>query len=136
MKTSALKLTTLFMIPFLTACTGGTMVLEDHLSSFMSVSNMSGTEIYYSVKKSNGYIIYLINVKEEHALNIHGEVKLEEGSLEFVFYKYESDDQSFNYAKATGDLDFDIPLTETGKYKIKITHEDFKGSYRLNWAKK
>ena len=65
MKTSTLKLTTLFMIPFLTACTGGTMVLEDHLSSLMSVSNMSGTEIYYSVKKSNGYIIYLINVKEE-----------------------------------------------------------------------
>ena len=135
MKINLLKLSSLFMIPALTGCgIGGTRVVFDHTTSIMSTSNVTGSSISFSCQKCNGEIVYEIKVKENTDLNIYGNAKINLGALT-ITVKDESEEEQYYQDIIIDDLEFQITLPEAGKYHISIIHDDFKGSYKLNWSK-
>ena len=133
MNTRITKLLPFIFAPMLIGCAGSTMVISDKTTSLVSSTNMTGTSISFSCQKSNGEIIYQIVVSEKTALTISSDVKLSEGSVTFtVTY---GDEQIYD-GSISESANFEIPLKEYGKHRIKINHTNFKGSYALNWAKK
>ena len=135
MKINLLKLSSLFMIPALTGCgIGGTRVVFDRTTSIMSTSNVTGSSISFSCQKCNGEIVYEIKVKENTDLNIYGNAKLNLGALT-ITVKDELEEEQYYQDIIIDDLEFQITLPEAGKYHISIIHDDFKGSYKLNWSK-
>ena len=135
MKTNFLKLSALFMIPVLTGCgLGGIRVISDHTTAIMSSSNISGSSISFSCQKCNGEIVYEIKVKENTDLNIYGNAKINLGALT-ITVKDESEEEQYYQDIIVDDMDFQIALPEPGKFHLSIIHDDFKGSYKLNWNK-
>ena len=126
MKSVVRKLLPLAFIPFLSACAGSTIIVSNNTTSIMSVSNMSGSEIYFSCKSCKGEIVYQISVGETQSLSIKTDVKIDGGTVTFTVTEQGITDNS----------NFEIPLKDYGKHRVKINHDGFKGSYRLNWSKK
>ena len=133
MKHSATRLIPLLFVPFLIACNGGTVMLLDSTTHIMSTLNMRSTDISFSSQKSNGDTIYKIVVNEKRALNVSCEYKVLSGAITMSMMTME--DEEFFQEIVIEDANFDIPLKEYASYKIKIHYDDFRGSYRLNWAK-
>ena len=133
MKANILKLMPMCFICAISACNGSVMIVEDHLTSIFSTTNMTSTSLYFSASKSNGYIVYAINVKEGQSLSIKCNATIDLGALTFDVTK-QDEEEAFFHKIVTDNLDFEIPLQEYGKYKIKVIHDEFKGSYCLNWA--
>lgn len=133
MKHPAIRLMPLLFVPFITACNGGTVMLLDSTTHIMSTLNMRSTDISFSSQKSNGDTIYKIVVNEKRALNVACEFKVTLGSITMSMTTME--DEEFFSEIIIEDTNFDIPLKEYASYKIKIHYDDFRGSYRLNWAK-
>lgn len=133
MKHTTIKLLPLLFVPFLTACSGGTVILFDSTVHLMSSLNMRSTDISFSSQKSSGDTIYKIVVNEKRALNVACEFKVTLGAITMSMMTME--DEEFFSEIIIEDTNFDIPLKEYANYKIKIHYDDFRGSYRLNWAK-
>ena len=106
----------------------------DNTVSITSVRNTKDGEIYYSAQQCKGDITYQINITEKHALNIASEVTISDGS--FTLLVTDKNGETTYEEVLDSDKNFDIPLKETGKYKIKVSSDYFKGSYRFNWMKK
>ena len=90
--------------------------------------------ISFSCQKCNGEIVYEIKVKENTDLNIFGNAKINLGALT-ITVKDELEEEQYYQDIIVDDFDFQITLPESKKYHISIIHDDFKGSYKLNWNK-
>ena len=135
MKNNIFRLSTLLMVPLLTACVfGDTKVVSDNTTAIMSTSNMTSTSISFSCQKCDGVIIYSINVKEENEKAISCNLDLSSGALTIVVKDSEGVELYNNSLNES--VNYDIPLESYGKHRIELTHNEFKGSYRLSWAKK
>lgn len=134
MKHSVKALSTLLIIPFLCSCNSGTILVSDKTTAVAAVSNLKPTEIYFSCQKCEGVSIYSFNVKEGQSKIIKTDVSVDSGSLSFVLTN--NDKEEVYKETFTVKANFEIPLENYGKYRIEINHEQFKGSYRLNWENK
>ena len=134
MKNVVRKLLPLAFIPFLSACAVSTIIVSNNTTSIMSVSNMSSSEIYFSCKSCKGEIVYQITVGETQSLSIKTDVKIDGGTVTFTVTTVAGD---LIYEQGiTDNSNFEIPLKDHGKHRVKINHDGFMGSYRLNWSKK
>lgn len=124
----------LLIVPFLVGCTGSTMVVKDNTTAIASLSNVNSTSISFSCQKCVGDITYRINVKENQSLDIVTSVKVTTGSVSFLVT--DSDANEIFNQTISEDSDFTISLKDYGKHLIKIDHDNFKGSYKLDWSKK
>lgn len=123
------------MIPLLTSCIfGDTKIVYEKTTALMSTSNMTATSISFSCQKCDGEVAYSINVKESNELAISCNIDLTGGSLALVV-KDSDGVELFNNIHNEA-ANYDIPLEKYGKHRIEITYTEFKGSYRLSWAKK
>ena len=135
MKNRLLKIPMLLMIPFVTGCSiGGTRIVREHTTALMSTSNMTGSSISFSCKKCDGETVYEIKVKENTDLNIYSNVKIEDGTLTIVIMDVTEEEQYYQKVSSES-MDYQVALPESGKYRIGITHESFKGSYKFSWNK-
>ena len=134
MKNVFRRLLPLMVAPLLASCSfGTTKILKQDLTTIMSTSNMTSTEIYLSCQKANGYIIYQILLSENTANKITADVKVNSGTVTFTVSTME--DRELYSQPLTSDNVFTMNLFDLGNFKVRIDHEDFKGSYKLNWAK-
>lgn len=134
MKNVFRRLLPLMVAPLLMSCvTGTTKVIKDNTTTIMSTSNVSSTEIYLSCQQANGDITYQILLSEKTSLTINGEANLSSGTVSFLVS--EMDDKELYSLAIDTNQNFSFPLEKEGNYKIKINHQNFKGSYKLNWAK-
>ena len=127
------KLSILLAIPFLSACVNGVSVVSDNTTSVAAVSNMTSTSISFSCQKCAGTKTYSFNIKEEMSTTIKADVTIDDGSLTFTIKN--ADKEEIYSEKLNASANYEIPLNSTGKYQITINHDQFKGSYKLNWAK-
>ena len=134
MKNRVTKLIPLLFVPFLTGCADGPVVLLDATTHIMSTLNMRSTDITFSTQLSNGDTIYKIVISEKRDLNIASEFKVQAGAITITAMTM--GDEEFFQEIVIDDANFNIPLKEYASYKVKVHYDDFKGSYRLNWAKK
>ena len=121
----------LLIAPMLMGCKGGTFIIAEKMVSFNSVSTMTNKGISYSFKKCNGYVIFRINLLEDKEPTLQNFVTVEEGTVTITVMNM--DDEVLSTKELTESLDFETPLKETGKYKLKLEHVDFKGSYKIKW---
>ena len=127
------RLSTLLVLPFLTACVNGTMLVSDNTTAVAVVSNMTSTEISFSCKKAEGTTIYSFNIKESNSTAIKTDVTLVAGSISF---KISDSDKTEMYNETLeASRNYEINVEKPGKYRIEITHNQFQGIYKLNWAK-
>ena len=135
MKTPIRQLSILLLTPFLFGCiNSGTALVSDKSTAVASVSNLKPAEIYFSCQRCEGITIYSFNIKEGQSPTVKADVTVESGSLTFTIT--DSNKETLFSEQHTAKANFDIRLENYGKYRIEITHEKFKGSYRLNWEKK
>ena len=134
MKNTVTKLIPLLFIPFLTACNDGAVVLYDLSTHVMSTSLVRSTDISFSTQKSDGDTVYKIVINEKRDLAIACEFTVQSGAL--TISAMTMDDEQFFEEIVIDNSNFSIPLKEYASYKVKVHYDDFKGSYRLNWAKK
>ena len=134
MKNRVTKLIPLLFIPFLTACNDGAVVLLDTSTHIMSTSMIRSTDISYSTQKSDGDMVYKIIINEKRDLAIACEFTVQRGAL--TISAMTMDDEQFFEEIVIEDSNFSISLKEYASYKVKVHYDDFRGSYRLNWAKK
>lgn len=124
----------LISLPLLASCiASGVYVVSDKTTSIASISNIKTTEIYYKCQKSQGDIIYALVIKDNQSTTIKSNVVVEEGSLSLKVTN--SDKVEIYNSTLTEPLEYEIPLEKTGKYRLEISHQSFKGSYKFNWAK-
>lgn len=121
----------LLIAPMLSACKGGTFIIAENMQAFNSVSTMTSKGVSYSFKKCNGYVIFRINLLEDKEPTLQNSVTVEEGTVTITVMNM--DDEVLSSKELTESLDFETPLKETGKYKLKLEHVDFKGSYKIKW---
>ena len=132
MKHTFKALSTLLIIPLLSSCGGGTILVSDKTTAVAAISNLKPTEIYFSCQKCEGASIYSFEVKETYSKTIKTEISVDSGGLSFVITN--SNKEEVYKDSFTVKANFEIPLENYGKYRIEINHEQFRGSYRLNWA--
>ena len=134
MKSIVRRLTPLMFVPFLMACGNGTtMVLSDKTTFIMSNQTVTNTMISLSVQKANGETIYKIALGNKTSDTVHGDVNTTGGAVTFTVLTMEDEVLYDNEFSEAGN--FDVTVTETGNYKLKIVYSDFKGSYKVSWAK-
>ena len=134
MKNIVKRLTPLMVVPFLMACGNGTtIVLSENATFIMSNQTVTNTVIALSVQKANGQTTYRISLGDKTSDTIHGDVSPKDGSVEFTVLTMEDEVLYNNEFIAEGN--FDVTVPETGNYKFKIEYSDFKGSYKVSWAK-
>lgn len=128
------KLSTLIFLPFLASCVAGdTMLVSDKTTAIGSVSNMTSTELSFSFQKCDGVSIYSFKIKEENSTSIKTSVTVEEGTVAFKIT--DSDKVEMYNETLEESKNYEINVEKPGKYRIEITHNQFKGKYKLNWAK-
>ena len=128
------KLSALIFVPFLASCVAGdTMLVSDKTTAIGSVSNMTSTELSFSFQKCDGVSIYSFKIKEENSTSIKTSVTVESGSISFKIT--DSDKVEVYNEKLEESKKYEINVEKPGKYRIEITHNQFKGKYKLNWAK-
>ena len=132
MKHSLIKLMPLAALPLLVACGGTVSIVSENCTAIGAISNMTSTSISYSVAKCNGKIKYRITVTEKNALNINASFTVKEGSIKILVS--DANEAALYEGTITEDTNFDVPLKEYGKHFITLEHDQFKGSYKLNWA--
>lgn len=133
MNKSLRKLPILLMTPFLLGCEGTTTIISSMAVMMGAVTKTTSTSISFSCQKASGDITYRINISEKNSTTIKCKTEIIYGALTMTITN--SLGQEKYKEILIDDLEFEIPLEETGKYKILVHHDDFKGSYNLDWAK-
>ena len=128
------KLLPLFALPFLIACgNGSTIILNMNATFIMASRSETSTKISLSVQKANGDMTYRISIGDKTADKLSGDVKVKGGQVSFIVSTM-GDDVLYENAFAEAG-NFEVPVTEAGNYKIKISFSDYNGSYIVTWAK-
>ena len=122
----------ILLIPTLTGC-GGSMLDDSKCTSFGAVSSVTSTAISYSVQKADGTLVYSINVKESHALEIKASVELDKGAITVGLKNKDGEEKYKEIIIET--TNFSIPIETYGKYKITVICDDFKGKFAFSWSK-
>jgi len=134
MKQLAKKLLPLTVLPFLVACGNGTTVVIDMHANFIMASRVeTNTKISLSVQKANGDMTYRITIGDKTSDTLTGDVKVKGGQVSFLVSTM-NDEVLYENAFAE-DGNFEVKVSEAGKYKIKLNFSDFNGSYVVTWAK-
>ena len=116
----------------LTSC-GGTPTVSESGTSLFANRKMTSTSISYSCEKDNRNATYTFQVKKNHADEIAFNA-----TVEYGFFTYTLSDSSGVTLKAdivVDDVNYTIPLNGSGKYKLNIITDDFKGTYQFKWSK-
>ena len=134
MKQLAKKLLPLTVLPFLVACgNGATVVIDMHANFIMASRVETNTKISLSVQKANGDMTYRITIGDKTSDTLTGDVKVKGGQVSFLVSTM-NDEVLYENAFAE-DGNFEVKVSEAGKYKIKLNFSDFNGSYVVTWAK-
>ena len=134
MKQFAKKLLPLTVLPFLVACgNGATVVIDMHATFIMASRSETSTRISLSVQKANGDMTYKIAIGDKTSDTLTGDVKVKGGEVAFAVTTM-ADEVLYENAFAEGG-NFEVKVSESGDYKIKLNFSDFNGSYVVTWAK-
>ena len=76
---------------------------------------------------------YRITIGDKTSDTLTGDVKVKGGQVSFAVTTM-ADEVLYENAFAEGG-NFEVKVSEAGKYKIKLNFSDFNGSYVVTWAK-
>lgn len=114
----------LFLIIFLLGLCGCSYV------NIIAVSTSSSSKMYASYVRLNGSREHTITVKDGEPVTVTADIVTKKGTLDVYIY------QNKTYYCEKRDVptsSFSVPLTEPGKYKLKIVADQHKGSYSFQW---
>ena len=133
MKRNILKLVPFLLLPFMNACAPTPTMTEEDCTSVGAVFKSSSSEFSYTCESCEGKIIYKFKlIRGQSSLVIKVTTKVKSGSLYFLL---EDDNVKNYYAGSINDYDeFTIAVAEFRTHVLTVTHTDFKGYYRFNWA--
>ena len=76
---------------------------------------------------------YRITIGDKTSDTLTGDVEVKGGQVSFLVSTM-NDEVLYENAFAEGG-NFEVKVSEAGKYKIKLNFSDFNGSYVVTWAK-
>lgn len=127
MKNKFTILAVLSLALLLIGCTTGSYTT----SWSTEINTFSGISMNY--KDFNGYKQTWITVKEDEPRNVKVDVVTEEGKLNLSIT--DRDGKSFYQGNDIPTSSFTVGLDKKGEYKIKVSAEKHKGSYKITWDK-
>ncbi len=129
-----LLLAIIFALFFISGCTYGSG------SSTGSVEINTFSKMSMSYQKFSGYKAAGLHVKEGEAVEVSVDIVSNKGKLDFTIVKKADKKDGKNQTDETvyqgNDLptsEFKVTLDEPGDYKITVTAEEHKGSYKVTW---
>lgn len=127
MKKKIAILAVLLLTLLLSGCTTGSY------NTLWSTEINTFSKMSMNYKKFNGYKQTWIIVKEDEQRNVKADIVTEEGKLYLSIT--DKDGKSFYQGNDLPTSSFTVVLDKKGEYKIKVSAENHKGSYKIIWDK-
>ncbi len=123
-------------VTFISGCTYGSGV------TIGSVEVNTSSKMSMSYQKFSGYKATDIHLKEGEAVEISVDIVSKEGKIDLTIVKEANKNDEKSQKDETiyegTDLptsDFTVKIDKPGDYKITVTGDDHKGSYKISWDK-
>lgn len=95
------------------------------------ISNQNSNSFSASYQKFSGYKTASVTLKEGQSAEVSVAFTTEDGSIAFDIVN--RDGESLFEQTDIGDESFNLMLDQPGKYTLRVTGEDHKGSFHVSW---